>query len=90
MKIGINIKVNVSKIDKARIFEGAKGKYVDLVAFVDIDNQGQYGDNGTVSQKGEKGESLPIIGNVKVFWREQPKEQSHQGNGTSPEDSIPF
>lgn len=74
-KVGINIKVDVTKIDKERLFKGQKGTYLDLTAFVDLDQQSEYGDNGTVTQavtKEEKqqGVKLPILGNVKVFWRD--------------------
>jgi hypothetical protein len=74
-KVGINIKIDVTKLDKARFFKGEKGTYADLTAFVDLDNQSEYGDNGTVTQsvtKEEKqqGVKMPILGNVKVFWRD--------------------
>lgn len=77
MKLGISLKIDVTKIDKARIHEGAKGKYVDLTAFIDTENAGQYGDNGFISQsvtreEKEQGVKLPILGNVKVFWKQAP------------------
>ena len=73
MKIGLSIKINVSKIDKARLFKGEKGTYLDLTTFIDTENAGQYGDNGFIAQSvskeerdaGVKGE---ILGNVKVFF----------------------
>ena len=75
MKIAVNFKVNLSQIDQARCFNGKKGKYADLTAFIDIDEVGQYGDNGTISQQTSKDErdqgiKLPIIGNTTVFWRD--------------------
>lgn len=78
MKIAVNFKVNLSQIDQARCFNGAKGKYADLTAFIDIDEVGQYGDNGTISQQTSKeerdqGVKLPIIGNTTVFWRDDGK-----------------
>ena len=48
MKIGVNMSINVSKIDKARLFEGKQGKYLDVITFIDVDEVGQYGDNGMV------------------------------------------
>lgn len=97
MKIGVNIKVDVTKLDKARFFKGQKGTYVDLTAFIDTDVTGQYGDNGTVTQKGEKGEKLPIIGNVKVFWKDGGSYQhpgGFQGNVPPPAQAddmdVPF
>jgi hypothetical protein len=65
----------VSKIEKARLFKGAKGTYLDLTTFVDLDNQDKYENNGFVSQSVSKEErdakvQTPILGNVKVFYRE--------------------
>lgn len=75
MKIGIAVKIDVSKIDKERLFKGQKGVYLDATTFVDIDQADQYGNNGFISQNvskeereaGVKGE---ILGNVKVFYKE--------------------
>ena len=75
MKVGMRIKIDVTKIDKARLFEGKNGaKYLDATVFADIDNPGQYGDNGMVTQDVSKEESDAgtkgaILGNVKVFWK---------------------
>ena len=72
-KLGISIKIDVTKIDKSRIFEGQKGKYIDLTTFIDTDNPGQYGDHGFISQsvnkqEKEAGIKTPILGNSKVFY----------------------
>jgi len=32
-KIGINISIDVTKIDKSRLFKGKKGTYMDLTTF---------------------------------------------------------
>ena len=74
MKIGISIKLDVTKLDKARFYVGEKGTYADLTAFIDTDVQGQYGDNGTISQSATKeereaGQRMPIAGNCKVFYK---------------------
>ena len=69
MKIGVRLKINVSKIDKALLFAGQKGKYLDATVFIDIDNVGQYGDNGMVVQDVKQGEQRGnILGNATVFW----------------------
>jgi hypothetical protein len=60
----ISINVNVDKIDKKRLFEGKKGRYIDLVLFETPDSD--YGDY-MVKQRGEKGERMPILGNAKYF-----------------------
>jgi len=75
MKIGISIKIDVTKIDKARLFQGKKGKYLDLTTFIDVDEKNQYDDNGFISQsvsKEEKAQGVQtaILGNVKVFYND--------------------
>lgn len=75
MKIAVNFKVNLSQINQSRCFNGEKGKYVDLTCFINIDEVGQYGDNGVISQQTSKeerdqGVKMPIIGNTSVFWRD--------------------
>ena len=74
-KIGVAIKLDVSKIDKARLFKGAKGMYLDATAFIDLDELDQYGNSGMITQdvtKEEKdsGTKGAILGNSKVFWRD--------------------
>jgi hypothetical protein len=73
MKIGLSVRIDVTKIDKARLYAGAKGTYLDLTTFVDTDQQDQYENNGFISQsvdkeEREQGVQTPILGNVKVFF----------------------
>lgn len=102
-KVGISVSIDVTKIEKARLFKGAKGTYLDLTAFVDLDEQGQYGDNGMIVQSVSKEERQqgvkgPILGNVKVFFRDDqpaqqaPQQQAQQQPGGMMDDSsdIPF
>jgi len=72
-KIGVSVKIDVSKIDKARLFKGAKGTYLDTTVFIDLDELDQYGNSGMVTQdvsKEEREQKVQgnILGNVKVFW----------------------
>ena len=81
MKVGVSVKLNLSKIDKARLFKGEKGTYLDATMFIDLDNQGQYGDNGMITQdvskeEREQGVKSSILGNVKVFYKEGGTQQS--------------
>ncbi len=79
MQLGISLKIDVTKIDKARLFKGQKGTYLDITAFIDVDQEDQYGNNGMVTQSvskeerdaGTKGE---ILGNVKVFMKKTSQE----------------
>lgn len=69
MKVGIELKIDVSKIDKTRLYRGEKGTYLTMTAFVDLDNKDQYDNNGMITHKKLEGEGrAPILGNSKVFW----------------------
>lgn len=103
-KIGVSLKIDVSKIDKARLFKGAKGIYLDATVFIDPDNKDQYDNNGMITQdvsKDEKAQGVQgnILGNVQVFWHEQPQAPVPQPSLSAPQqpggfdddaDSIPF
>ena len=83
MKIGVSLKIDVSKIDKARLFKGEKGIYLDATTFINLDELDQYGNNGFVSQdvskeERDKGVQGTILGNVRVFYNDQAK-QPQQG-----------
>ena len=85
MKVGISIKLDVTKIDKSRLFKGEKGTYLDLTTFVELDEEDQYGNNGFISQSQTKEEReakaphTPILGNAKVFYKGESNEQRQQG-----------
>lgn len=85
MEVGISVRIDVTKIDKARLFKGEKGTYLDLTTFVDLDQQNQYGNNGFISQSVSREERQAglqgvILGNVKVFHKgdQQRPEQNYQ------------
>lgn len=80
-KIGINISIDVSKIDKSRLFKGKKGVYMDVTTFIDTNNPDQYNQHGFVSQSTSKeereaGVKTPILGNCMCFLIV--KMESHQ------------
>ena len=75
MKLGFSIKIDVTKIDKSLLYRGQKGVYLDAVCFMNPDEEGQYGDHGIINQSVSKearelGEKGALLGNVKVFWRD--------------------
>jgi hypothetical protein len=102
MKVGINVQIDVTKIDKSRLYKGAKGTYLNLTTFVDVDNKDQYDNNGFIGQsltkeERESGNKMNILGNVDVFYTDgdsQPKntqkvKQVMQESNLL-EDDIPF
>lgn len=76
MKIGVEIRIDVKKIEKARLYQGAKGTYLTLTGFIDTEQQDQYGNNGFIAHKTEQNEDkAPILGNSKVFWTDGQQSQ---------------
>jgi len=91
----IAIKIDVSKIDKERLFQGKKGSYLDATVFLN-DEEGQYGDNGMITQsvskeEREAGVKGNILGNVKILGEfGDNKPASAPAPAAVEEDNIPF
>jgi hypothetical protein len=90
----IAVKIDVSKIDKARLFKGAKGVYLDALL---VPKRSDYGDDFMVVQsvkkeEREQGVKGPIIGNAKFLQRrEQPRPVAKPAPAQDePENSVPF
>lgn len=82
-KVGVALKIDVTKIDKNRLFAGQKGKYLDATVFVELNELDQYGNSGMITQdvsKDEKAQGVQgaILGNCKVFWSDSGNQQSQQ------------
>lgn len=100
MKTGVKLSIDVTKIDKALLYKGAKGTYLNCTVFVD-DAEDQYGNNGMITQEVSKesrdaGEKGAILGNCKVFWRDgatpqqqQPRE-NRSASAPAPSNYDPF
>jgi len=93
-KIALSLKINVSQIDKARLFTGQKGKYLDCTIFVDMDQLDQYGNSGMITQdvsKEEKQQGVKgnILGNGKVFWVENGQAPQAQNQGGFVQQQAP-
>ena len=100
MKIGISVKINVTKIDKAKLYQGNKGTYLDMTTFIDTEEVDQYDNNRFISQsvtkeEREKVEKGRILGNCKLFFKEgsdsstQPSSPSTASQAGF-DDDIPF
>ena len=96
MKLGISVKIDVSKIDKSRLYKGQKGTYLDLTTFINTDELDQYENNGFISQTMTKEErdngveKTPILGNVKIFFNdsEQTSQTTHKINKPDAKESF--
>jgi hypothetical protein len=97
MKVGLNVRINVSKIDKSKLYKGAKGVYLNMTTFVDLDEEDEYGNNGFISMEQSKeqrdaGEQSVILGNVKKFWTDGAEVSAPQPDMSLEEldEDIPF
>ena len=66
----ISVKIDVTKIDKARLFKGAKGTFLDVILLPS--RESKFGDDFMVVQQVTKEERLagqrgPILGNAKFI-----------------------
>lgn len=100
----IILKIDVTKIDKAHIFEGKKGKYIEIVVMENRDGVDQYGNlymavQGIPKELRDQGKKGPILGNGKEVGqpqqRQQPRQQGRQpppqhDGGNFEDDDIPF
>lgn len=83
--VGISASIDVSKIDKEKLIKGKKGTYLNITAFVDLDNKDQYDNNGMVTQsvtseEREAGTRGVILGNTKVFFQGESKQNKQKQN----------
>tara|TARA_Y100000389_G_C17175624_1_gene371355 strand:+ start:367 stop:669 length:303 start_codon:yes stop_codon:yes gene_type:complete len=74
--VGISASIDVTKIDKAKLIDGKKGTYLNLTAFVNLDEKDQYDNNGMITQsvsqeEREAGTRGAILGNTKVFFKDE-------------------
>lgn len=97
MKIGVSLKIDVSKIDKARLYKGEKGTYLNATAFIEVDEKDQYGNSGMITQdvsKEEREQNVrgEILGNSKVFGKfdDDVVNAAKPSNDFDDSDKIPF
>lgn len=67
----ISVRINLNQIDKAKLYTGAKGTYLDAVIFLK-DDVDQYGNSGMIvqsvtSEERAAGTKGNILGNVKLL-----------------------
>lgn len=96
----ITAKINVTKIDRAKLFKGEKGTYLDIV-LIDTPN-GQYGDymvvQSVTKEEREAGVRGTILGNGKTVVRKGAQSAPAQPQSAPPaarpaasdDEDIPF
>ena len=86
-------KMNLSKIDKSKIFEGKTGKWIDITIWQN-DEPDKYGNDLSIEQSVEKGGEKIYLGNAKSWkGKDETKSEpsSKMGRTTAPDsDEMPF
>lgn len=90
----LRLKIDVSKIDKALLFKGDKGVYLDATCFVE-ETESSYGDHGTIRQdlgqeRRQKGEKGAVLGNCKIVSFRWAKPSHVSPTSEDDDDRIPF
>lgn len=89
-------KINLSKIDKERLFKGEKGIYCDIAVWFS-EEPDKFGNNLSIQQSTKKDEAKIYIGEAKFYIpKEAPKKENLEGKyqkgGKKVEepDNLPF
>lgn len=84
------LKIDVTKIDKARLFKGKAATYLDLVMHENKNGTDKYGNDGFITQSCTKeerqnGVKMPIIGN----WKRVGARPQAPVDATAPVSGVP-
>ena len=95
-------KINLSKIDKSKLFDGKTGKWMDITVWFN-EQPDEFGNNLSIEQSTKKGESKIFIGNAKFYTpkkEDEPKAKNEYVKGgkanitsmTNPDEleNLPF
>ena len=95
----IKCKINVTKIEKARLFAGNSGTYLDCTLLENKNGTDQYGNDGMIVQDVSKqdrdnGVKGAIIGNFKILKpagaKPAPAATKPAPDGPPESDDVPF
>ena len=76
MKLGVNFKIDLRKIDRSRAYKAQNGaEYIDLTCFIGPEEPSDYDTHGgiqqsTTAEERKAGMKMPYVGNVKIFHSE--------------------
>jgi hypothetical protein len=91
----LRIKIDVTKIDKARLYKGQKGTYLTMTVMLD-ETEDRFGNYGLVlesisKEEKEQGVEATILGNVTGRWdRKGKKEEAPVKSVKDNDDDLPF
>ena len=87
-------KINLSEIDKSKIFEGKKGKWIDVTIW-ENDEPDTYGNHMSIEQSTKKGDKKIYLGNAKAWEsksesKEEAPKDTKMGRTAPPDEDLPF
>ena len=91
----VAIKIDVTKIDKERLFKAESGRvYLDAITFLE-DEADQYGNNGMITQQvskeeRESGVKGNILGNVKIVGQTDSNPSTKIQPAQTGAEDLPF
>lgn len=93
----IKLSVDVSKIDKSKLFQGKKGTYLDLIVSVS-DEVNEHGNNvscweGQTREERESKANRNFLGNGRVIWTDDTSAEVPSADvmdAAEEEDDLPF
>ena len=80
-------KINLSKIDKSKLFDGKTGKWMDITVWFN-EEPDEYGNNLSIEQSTKKGEQKLYIGNAKFYIPKEKEETKDEWRGKKKVDSM--
>lgn len=99
----IKVRINLRKILKEWVYQGAQGDYLDVVLFERKDGEDRFGNHFSAKQDlpkeaRDRGVEAPYVGDAKYLGqpqqsRPEPRQGYQQGNGGNRDDDdgeIPF
>ena len=89
----VNAKINLSRIDKKKLFTGKKGIYLDITIWIN-DKPDQFGYDISIEQSTGRDESKIYLGNGKIYVKKDPevkpeiKEENNSPALTGPVSTV--
>lgn len=90
----ISVNLNLSKIDKSKIYKGEKGSYLGVQIAIN-DEPDEYGNNASVwvNQTKEEREAKAkkvYLGNGKIVWSDEAKAEASTTVESNESDDLPY
>lgn len=82
-------KIDVKKINKAKIFKGEKGSYLDLTIWIN-DDADNYGNTLHIQQSTKQDEEKIYLGDGKEYQKAESTSSKPSNKAEEDDDDLPF